>query len=563
MPHQPAAADGALRLATTPPATAGNEDGNAAAPAGLREGDAAECGAEEESITCGGYFVVSEGAFRSRAIAYVIAENQDATRHMLHAHGARYHVCLYVYPDAHALPRSARSMGRRGLHNCAIARVLPATCVPPVPVLQPDTPAAPDVTTEAVASERPTQPECGGDGDGEGTCEADSRHERRASKPDRSTHREPTRVAPTQEVSTPAGLDATAVVSERSPRPERGRNGGGEGTREAASRRERRAAQPDRGKHRGPKQAAPTQEANRAPTSASRHVPRASDAHEPACRDGTDGGASVGRGNGAHRGVQRSGAAQLEQQQPNAEGPGASAPVLSAKALGKRPVEAPSGSASGSGTATARQRPRLDGAHQARLSVGPDKSLRISSCEGNPEIPQQPPVNAPVPRTPQVGDPVLKVRLPYTERLASGDKRHEMRSKPIAQSGFGPIERGDWVWFATLKGKYPGCEGCAILGGARYVGQEGPLHMGTPGSEQRWLQLQHTVPGTLSAFATSMGRGYLTGIYAWEFADSQRLDAPVEMEDSLAQVFTAFRPRRKRVGGAEHEYARGVKKKKT
>ena len=95
-----------------------------------------------------------------------------------------------------------------------------------------------------------------------------------------------------------------------------------------------------------------------------------------------------------------------------------------------------------------------------------------------------------------MGDPVLKVRLPFVSNFFHEDmelrKRHEMRSKRISVASKGAVKPGDWIWFATLKGKLEGYRGCAVLGCARFVGEEGPLVPRSQAGETRWLQLQHT-----------------------------------------------------------------------
>ena len=74
------------------------------------------------------FFIVAEGPFAGRAIAQVVARNTLATSHMLHASGARYHVRIFDFRDPNSLPRAARLMDRRGLHDCLILCVLPAQC---------------------------------------------------------------------------------------------------------------------------------------------------------------------------------------------------------------------------------------------------------------------------------------------------------------------------------------------------------------------------------------------------------------------------------------------------
>lgn len=144
---------------------------------------------------------------------------------------------------------------------------------------------------------------------------------------------------------------------------------------------------------------------------------------------------------------------------------------------------------------------------------------------------------------------MLKVRLPYAYRLVpetagvEASKRHEMRSKPMAAASGQRVTPGTWVWFATLKGKLPGIRGCAVIGGARFIGEEGPLVPGTEHGEARWLQLQHTVPGTLRAFVKDMPSGYSKHVWAWEFADAIALASVVEMADSHEMTFVSFVPR--------------------
>ena len=48
------------------------------------------------------------------------------TSHMLHAKGARFHIRIFDYHYPHLLPRAARLMDRKGLHDCLILCVLPA-----------------------------------------------------------------------------------------------------------------------------------------------------------------------------------------------------------------------------------------------------------------------------------------------------------------------------------------------------------------------------------------------------------------------------------------------------
>ena len=87
--------------------------------------------------------------------------------------------------------------------------------------------------------------------------------------------------------------------------------------------------------------------------------------------------------------------------------------------------------------------------------------------------------------------------MPYVKRLAEGEKIHEMRSKQIGKSGGGSIVPGTWVWFATLKGQWPGCTHNMILGGAKFIKEHGPLVPGTSNGEAWWQTLRHTVPGTM------------------------------------------------------------------
>ena len=142
---------------------------------------------------------------------------------------------------------------------------------------------------------------------------------------------------------------------------------------------------------------------------------------------------------------------------------------------------------------------------------------------------------------------VLKVRLHYAQRLVQrqgahgAQKKHEMRSRMIAAASSGRVVPGSWVWFATLKGKWQGVKGCAVLGGARFVREEGPLIPGSEEGERRWNELEHTVSGLLREFVVGMPSGYRRGVWAWEFADAIELETPVEMADSHEMTFVQFR----------------------
>ena len=132
------------------------------------------------------------------------------------------------------------------------------------------------------------------------------------------------------------------------------------------------------------------------------------------------------------------------------------------------------------------------------------------------------------------------MRLPYTSRLVRGSKRHEMRSRSMAYFKVSP---GEWVWFATPKGAQEGCTGCAVLGGAYFVGEVGPLKPGVPPDEAHWMELAHTVPESLLSFARSMPPGYMNGVWGWEFEGAIELQSPVDMADDPNMTMARFAAR--------------------
>ena len=142
---------------------------------------------------------------------------------------------------------------------------------------------------------------------------------------------------------------------------------------------------------------------------------------------------------------------------------------------------------------------------------------------------------------PQRGQGVLKVQMPYTHKLVRGLKRHEMRSRSL--ENYFKVASGDWVWFCTRKGEVSGCTGCAVLGGARYVREVGPLVPGKESDEKIWAGLAHCVPMSLSEFAKRMPKGYLKGVWAWEFDGAMELDTPVDMADNSNKTMAHFVPR--------------------
>mgnify|MGYP000007584906 FL=1 len=146
---------------------------------------------------------------------------------------------------------------------------------------------------------------------------------------------------------------------------------------------------------------------------------------------------------------------------------------------------------------------------------------------------------------PQVGDLVLKVRQPYASRLVAKVKTCEMRSRSVAKA-CRQVTPGTWVWFASLQGALPGYDCCVVLGGARFVGEEGPLVPGSVHGEARWKELepQHTVEGSLKEFGVGMPKGYSSHVWAWQFADAVALEPPAKMADTPYQMgFVKFAPR--------------------
>ena len=119
-----------------------------------------------------------------------------------------------------------------------------------------------------------------------------------------------------------------------------------------------------------------------------------------------------------------------------------------------------------------------------------------------------------------------------------------MRSKPIGKASGGLVVPGTIVWFSTLKGQVPGLTGCAVLGGARFVREEGPLVPGSLHGEARWRDLEHTVDdGTMKVWVQGMSPGYKKAVWAWHFEDAFELPVPVQMADSSAMTFVPFQPR--------------------
>jgi hypothetical protein len=131
--------------------------------------------------------------------------------------------------------------------------------------------------------------------------------------------------------------------------------------------------------------------------------------------------------------------------------------------------------------------------------------------------------------------------MPYTRKLVRGEKRYEMRSRSIET--YWKVAPGEWLWFSTLKGKVKGCTGCAVLGGARYMRELGPLVPGNESDEKAWAGLPHGVPMSLSEFAKRMPGGYLKGVMAWEFDGAVELDMPVDMADDNSITMARFVPR--------------------
>ena len=151
------------------------------------------------------------------------------------------------------------------------------------------------------------------------------------------------------------------------------------------------------------------------------------------------------------------------------------------------------------------------------------------------------------PTRPREGDIFLKVSWPYVDRLASGDKLHEMRSK---RKDLAPWT---WVWFAGTQstqsaGNLSAHDGAdklnAIVGGAWFWRNEGPIlspRKRKPGAqlsfeeevaEMQWAQCQHTVDCSLHDFVHHLGMpdGYMKAVWAYEFGQALRLDAPMYLK---------------------------------